>query len=179
MTPQPPKRVVVGLAAFAVLAFSAVMLYQSRHRFAIAPDQRVALPDDRGSILPAAPALRFFESRPIGNPFAPKDRPLVAQVTIVDLDADGLTDIVACDVLANRVVWVRQFPRGTFSETALGAEVRAPAHAAAVDLDGDGDLDLVVASLGVMFPSNAKIGSVVVLENDGRGHFSNRVLIDG
>ena len=42
----------------------------------------------------------------------------------------------------------------------------APAHAEAVDLDRDGDLDVLVASLGVLFPSNAKIGAVVVLEND-------------
>ena len=45
-----------------------------------------------------------------------------------------------------------------------------------VDLDRDGDLDMLVASLGVLFPSNAKIGAVVVLENDGRGRFTNRVL---
>jgi hypothetical protein len=179
MTPHPSKRVVIGLVAFVAIAVSAVLLYQSRHRFAIAPDPRVALPDDRASVLPPAPALRFFHPQPVGNPFGPKDRPLVAQVTIIDLDADGLPDIVACDVLANRVVWVRQFPRGTFTEIVLGTEVRAPAHALAVDLDRDGDLDLVVASLGVMFPSNAKIGSVVVLENDGRGRFRNRVLVDG
>ncbi len=179
MTPLPPRRVVFGLVGFVAVALSAALLYQFRHRFALAPDLRVARPDDRASILPPAAALRFFEPRAVGNPFAPKDRPLVAQVSIVDLDADGLTDIVACDVLANRVVWVRQSPRGTFTETALGTEVRAPAHAAPVDLDGDGDLDLVVASLGVMFPSNAMIGSIVVLENDGRGHFTNRVLIDG
>ena len=47
---------------------------------------------------------------------------------------------------------------GTFTETDLGEVIRAPAHAEAVDLDRDGDLDIVVASLGVMFPSNAKIG---------------------
>ena len=35
-----------------------------------------------------------------------------------------------------------------------------------------------VASLGVLFPSNAKIGAVIVLENNGRGRFTNRVLIN-
>ena len=47
-----------------------------------------------------------------------------------------------------------------------------------MDLDGDDDLDILVASLGVIFPNNAKIGSVVVLENDGRRSFTNRVLVD-
>ena len=56
-----------------------------------------------------------------------------------------------------------------FTEVDLGDTIPAPAHAEAVDLDRDGDLDMLVASLGVLFPSNAKIGSVVVLENEGRG----------
>ena len=47
-----------------------------------------------------------------------------------------------------------------------------------MDLDNDGHLDLLVASLGVMFPNNAPIGAVIVLENDGRRSFTKRVLID-
>ena len=130
---------------------------------------------ERASILPKGAPSRFLQPRSVGLPMAPKTRPLVAQVSVVDLDRDGLSDIVACDVLAIRVVWLRQSPRGAFTESPAG-EVRAPAHAQAVDIDRDGDLDLLVASLGVMFPSNARIGSVVVLENDGRGRFTNRVL---
>jgi hypothetical protein len=45
-----------------------------------------------------------------------------------------------------------------------------------VDIDRDGDLDVLVASLGVLFPSNAKIGAVVVLENLGAARFATRVL---
>jgi hypothetical protein len=160
----------------AVLA--GALAYRSRHVLVPPEDRRVAEPDDRASMLPAGQPIRFLSPQPIGNPFTAKERPLVAHVTTVDLDRDGLIDVVACDVAANRVVWIRQSPPGTFTETPIGTEVRAPAHAEAVDLDGDGDLDLVVASLGVMFPSNAKIGSVVVLENDGHGRFTNRVLID-
>ena len=174
-----PRRLVLTVAAVALVAAALVAIYRARRElFFPLEDRRAAQPDDRASMLPRGEPIRFLRPQPIGNPFTTKQRPLVAHVTMVDLDADGLLDIVACDVLANRVVWIRQFPRGTFTETNLGTEIRAPAHAEAVDLDRDGDLDLVVASLGVMFPSNAKIGSVVVLENDGHGRFINRVLID-
>jgi hypothetical protein len=174
---SPAQRsVVVVIALLALLAVVlGVFVWRSRQLFP-AGRQQATVPADRASILPKGAPSRFLQPRSVGLPAAPKTRPLVAQVTIVDLDKDGLADIVACDVLENRVVWLRQAPRGTFTESAVGTEVRAPAHAEAVDLDGDGDLDLLVASLGVMFPSNARIGSVVVLENDGRGRFTNRVL---
>lgn len=115
--------------------------------------------------------------RAIGLPVPAAERPLIAHVATVDLDRDGLMDVLACDLLLNRVVWIRQAPRGTFTESPLGDVVAAPAHAEPVDLDKDGDLDILVASLGVLFPSNAKIGSVVVLENDGRSAFTNRVVL--
>ena len=172
------RRVVMTTAGVVLAVFAGMLVYRSRHFLFPPDDRRAAQPDDRTAMLPAGPPIRFLSPQPIGKSFTAKDRPLVAHVTRVDLDGDGLMDIVACDVAANQVVWIRQSPPGSFTETPIGAEVRAPAHAEPVDLDGDGDLDLVVASLGVMFPSNAKIGSVVVLENDGHGRFTNRVLID-
>jgi len=36
----------------------------------------------------------------------------------------------------------------------------------------------MVAVLGVIFPCNDKIGSVVILENDGKNHFKKHVVID-
>jgi hypothetical protein len=172
-----PSRTVVAVVLIALLAVLAgVAAWRWGFRPPPSGDRRAAVPADRASILPKGAPSRFLQPQPVGLPMAEKTRPLVAHVTVVDLDKDSLADIVACDVLANRVVWLRQAPRGTFTETTLGAEVRAPAHAEAVDIDRDGDLDLLVASLGVMFPSNARIGAVVVLENDGRGRFTNRVL---
>ena len=54
----------------------------------------------------------------------------------------------------------------------------APAHVQAIDFDGDGDKDLMVAVLGMLFPNNDKIGTVVVLENDGHCHFTRHVIVD-
>ena len=130
-------------------------------------------------MLPKGAPSTFLSPSPIGKPVAAKERPLIAHVSIADLDRDGLPDVVACVVHENRVAWLRQSPRGTFTETTVGSEVRAPAHAQVVDFDGDGDLDVLVASLGVLFPSNARIGSVIVLENQGTGGFTRRVLAEG
>src|SRR5690348_14694879 len=40
----------------------------------------------------------------------PAGRPLVANVQILDLDRDGIPDVLACDAVLNRVVWYRQAP---------------------------------------------------------------------
>jgi hypothetical protein len=125
----------------------------------------------------AAAAHLALTSRAIGSPVTTGERPQIAHVASIDLDRDGLLDVIACDLLKNRVVWIRQSPAGTFTESNLGEVIPAPAHAEAVDLDKDGDIDILVASLGVLFPSNAKIGAVVVLENVGGSRFVNRVLL--
>lgn len=123
------------------------------------------------------PQFEGVSPRSIGASVGPDDRPLVANVAIVDLDGDGLQDILVADAAANVITWIRQAPAGTFTEHTIG-EVAGPAHVQAVDMDGDGDLDVLVASLGVLFPNNAKIGAVIVLENDGRQSFTKRVLVD-
>ncbi len=132
---------------------------------------------DRASMLPPGPPSRFFTSSPLGDPIQGDERPRVANVEIADLDGDGLPDVLVCDALRNRVTWLRQGPAGTYTETTI-ADVMAPAHVQAVDFDRDGDMDLVVASLGVLLPSNNRVGSVIVLENDGHERFTRHVVAD-
>ena len=112
------------------------------------------------------PTASLFTARVLGNPPRGEERPQIAHVAISDLDRDGLNDVLVCDSFRNIVTWIRQAPRGTFTETTI-AGVAAPAHVEAVDFDKDGDLDLVVAALGFLFPNNNRVGSVIVLENDG------------
>ena len=121
--------------------------------------------------------LDFLRPRAVGDVVGSSDRPMIANVAIVDLDQDGLADVVAADAATNRVTWLRQSTAGRFTERAI-AEVPGPAHVLAVDLDSDGDLDVAVASLGVLFPNNAKIGAVILLENDGRQQFTPHVVAD-
>ena len=82
------------------------------------------------------------------------------------------------DMLANRVSWIRQFPQGVYTEKWISPVLPAPAHVSAVDIDKDGDLDILVACMGQLFPSNDKIGSVVILENDGKQNFTPHTIID-
>jgi len=129
----------------------------------------------------AAPAsasgTALFTRRPIGLPPQGEERPMISHVAVADLDRDGLADVLVCDAFRNAVTWVRQAPRGTFTEQTI-APVAAPAHVQVVDVDGDGDLDLLVAALGFLHPNNARIGAVLVLENDGRQRFTTRTLVD-
>lgn len=122
------------------------------------------------------PRIDFLEAREIGAPLG-EEKPWITHVVIEDLDKNGLKDVIVCDAKANRVGWITQEPAGVYAETAIG-EVTGPAHATPCDLDRDGDTDILVASMGVIFPSNDKIGAVVVLDNDGHQQFTRRVLLD-
>ncbi len=104
-------------------------------------------------------------------------RPLITNVNIVDLDGDGLPDVLVCDARRNRVLWYRQAPRGHWEERALGDEIPAPCHTSVVDLDGDGKLDVLVAGLGNVWPTNEPVGRVVWLRNTGDS-FQAQTLLD-
>jgi hypothetical protein len=136
--------------------------------------------DDLPAPLPARIAAKesigLFRPQPIGD--AVDGYPWIAHVRAVDLDRDGLVDILACDARRNQVDWIRQVAPGRFTESALAANIPAPVHAEAVDFDGDGDLDVLVASMGEIFPNNDRIGTVLVLENDGRQTFKKRVIVE-
>lgn len=121
--------------------------------------------------------LALFQTRRIGDPYTTPPR--ISFVKIVDLDQDGLPDVLVCDCVANTVSWIRQTSEGQFQESVLADQLVAPARVECVDFEGDGDLDLFVAVLGKLFPSNERIGSLVALENIGNNQFERRVLLEG
>jgi len=125
---------------------------------------------------PAGEKIDFLVPGPIGQKFT--EAPLISHVQNVDLDGDGLLDVIVCDAKSNTVNWIRQYPAGVYTETVLATELIAPAHVQAIDFDKDGDLDLMIGVLGMLFPNNDKIGSVVILENDGHCNFKKHVVID-
>lgn len=120
--------------------------------------------------------IDFLSPAPIGFPTT--DPPRIGSVTLVDLDQDGLQDVLVSDMLANRIGWIRQYPPGVYTEKWVSPVLPAPAHVSTCDIDGDGDLDILVAVMGQLFPSNDKIGSVVILENDGKQNFTPHTIID-
>jgi hypothetical protein len=120
--------------------------------------------------------IDFLVPSPIGKGFV--EPPLIAHIQAVDLDEDGLLDVVVCDDRENFVSWIRQNPAGTFTETVIASELIAPAHVEVIDFDNDGDKDLMVGVLGMLFPNNDKIGSVVILENDGDNNFTKHIVAE-
>lgn len=104
--------------------------------------------------------------------------PLISHLQGVDLDKDGLLDVVLCDALENKVSWIRQYPLGVFTELLCADDIVAASHVQAIDFDYDGDLDLMVSVLGMLFPNNDKIGSIVILENDGKMNFKKHIIED-
>jgi hypothetical protein len=118
----------------------------------------------------------FLDPMPIGEEFT--DPPLIAHIQAVDLDDDNLLDVIVCDDRGNSVTWIRQYPAGTFTESILADELMAPAHVEVIDFDHDGDKDLILGVLGMLFPNNDKIGSVVILENNGQCIFKKHLIVD-
>jgi hypothetical protein len=74
----------------------------------------------------------------------------------------GRLDVAVAGGFASKMFVLLNPSQGSW--TSFGYGVMAPTSLDAGDLDGDGDLDLVVA--------DSIDGLVVVLENDGAGHFS-------
>ncbi|HET7537793.1 MAG TPA: VCBS repeat-containing protein [Candidatus Didemnitutus sp.] len=160
------------------------------------PTRRIVLPALLGAALlswtgcaPKPPASSALAAKPrtvddtaiyageaIGAPFTGK--PWIANLHPVDLDKDGLLDVLVADASTNSITWVRQTAPGKFTESVLAADLPAPVHVDAVDIDGDGDLDLLVACMGKVFPNNEKIGSVIILENDGHQNFTKHVVLE-
>ncbi len=120
--------------------------------------------------------LGRFTAEPVGAAF--EGKPWISHLAVVDLDRDGRDDVLGCDDKLLAVVWLRQTEPGKFSESTLMGGLPAPVHVEAVDIDGDGDLDLLVSCMGEVFPNNEKIGSIIILENDGQQHFTKHIVAE-
>lgn len=120
--------------------------------------------------------LEYLESRELGN--SASGQPWVTDLTIADLDQDGLLDVIVSEGRMNTVSWIRQYPVGVYTESNIGSSVAGAAHVEVVDIDADGDMDVLVAGMGIVTPNDQKIGSVVILENNGEQVFENRVLVE-
>ena len=134
---------------------------------------KVDLPSEA---LPPGEKIDFLFPHPIGQPF--ESLPKISNIKVVDLDQDSLLDVIVCDCEANLVSWIKQGPQGVFTEKVLATNVAAPAHVDATDIDDDGDLDLLVAVLGVLFPSDDKIGSLLIIENQGDAGFASHFVLE-
>ena len=170
---KPPAVVLGVLGGVALLLIGAVVFFSMRPRSAPPGSAQSVAPS--GATAPAAMPPLAYTSQPIGDPVT--GHPWIAHLDVVDLDGDGLKDVLVCDAQANQLRWIRQSPRGVYTETAIG-DVMAPGHVQAYDVYHHGRLDLLVASMGQIFPNNDRIGAVVIFENLGNGQFRRHVVAE-
>ena len=102
----------------------------------------------------------------------------VSNVQIVDVDGDGVNDILVCDAVRHSVLYYTRVTDDQWEEHLIADGLPAPAHATVVDLDGDGDKDIIVSVMGSLNPSDELVGKVVWLENVGGGSYKKHVLLE-
>ena len=119
---------------------------------------------------------QFLFPQPVGYPI--QGNPMISNLCVADMNADGLDDIIVADITNNCISIIFQNKTGAYQEIKIASDIPAPSHVQAFDFDKDGDLDVLVSCLGMLFPNNDKIGSVVYLENEGNDKFTKHVLIE-
>lgn len=162
VTPSSPQKTRGRLLAIGAIALGAILggaIFRLSQPVAPPPSSAKA-----ENVPPASVTKLTYLPTPIGAPASEFGRPWVANVQIVDLDQDGLPDVLYGEAQKHSVRWIRQSPRGVFTEQIIGEDVPGPMHVWASDLNGTGRLDVLVASMGQLQPMNDRIGAVFVLE---------------
>lgn len=129
------------------------------------------------TILPSSP--RPFR-RLTEFPELQSARPKITNVRVTDLDNDGRADILACDGVRHTVWWCHQDEQGSWVQESVVPpnSIAVPAHSAVADVNQDGTLDIVVAGLGYIWPTDDRIGQVVLLSSDGSGGFAQKTIAE-
>lgn len=167
-----PARTASILFGLALVGFFGVVLTHWREPRPTAPTAPLARKN-------TAPPAIAYRATAIGSPVTGTNRPWVTNVRLADLDSDGLLDVIYCEGQANTVRWIRQAPRGVFTERIIGENIPGPANVWACDVNATGRLDVIVACMGQIMPNNDRIGAVIALENVDGGKFLRRVLLEG
>ncbi len=135
---------------------------------AAAPEKFDPFPENFGD------AALEFDFRAVGDA-AKNERPVITDLRRTDLDGDGRPEILVCDDSQSRVSILRVAGREWREEPIF--EVAAPSRTAVVDYDGDGLLDIAVASLGIVHPTDQPAGQVWLLRNQGDGSYDPQLLL--
>jgi tetratricopeptide (TPR) repeat protein len=101
--------------------------------------------------------------------------PGIANLHLADLLGDEKLELLASDTRLNRVLLMQ--PYGSPNDSQILPELHAPCHSAVVDLDRDGQQDILVASLGQFYPTDAKVGRVAWLRRTTAGKFTAQTLL--
>ncbi|MCE7933233.1 MAG: VCBS repeat-containing protein [Chlorobi bacterium CHB2] len=117
-----------------------------------------------------------FSAQPIGQAIDTSSRPAIGHVQVVDLDRNGQNDVLVCDAGGELLSWIHRV--GTAWREDTIAQLPNPSHATVFDFNGDGALDIAVGCIGSMSPTDAPVGTVGLLINDGAMSFKGKVILD-
>ena len=108
---------------------------------------------------------------------AEEERPAVTHLEGARLFGGTGEDLLVSDVATDRVYALRPYADG--SDAVVLGSVPDPGRLTVTDLDENGELDVVVAALGNLKPTNERVGSLVWLRRSGPERFEEVVLADG
>jgi hypothetical protein len=100
--------------------------------------------------------------------------PVTANVRALDIDSDGVDEVVFTEPIAGRIGWVEADCILTTCEENVIENLGAPVRASVADLNADGHPELIVADIGILYPSNEKRGRVLTVQGN-----TTTVLIEG
>jgi hypothetical protein len=142
---------------------------------AYSPEKLLPLPPDPN---PTESPLKYAAS-PFGRPLNSHlgEHPGIGHIQMADLDGSGHLGLVVCDTDNSEVTWIHPSGQGWQEET-IG-HVPCPAHTQVFTNRETGLINILVASQKFMRPTDDPIGSVVLLNNQGGGHFVPVVLKEG
>ncbi len=90
----------------------------------------------------------------------------VGSVVAVDIDGDGLDELLYTSRADDEVGWV-DYSGGSFVTYVISTTTESPMYAIAADVDGDGDMDIIVGSY--------QNDTVFWLDNDG-GSYTEKII---
>jgi FG-GAP-like repeat len=98
--------------------------------------------------------------------------PTIANVRLVDINADGRLEVVATDMRAGVVL------KGNPDETSLEviASIPHPSRISMTDLEGDGHPGFLVGDLGRMLPGDHNFGGVIWMRSRAGGGYAQLAL---
>jgi len=97
-----------------------------------------------------------------------------ANVRAGDLLGDGSPQLLVSESIRGELTWVR----GPDDHLSIEGDFDHPVRSHVVDIDGDGDRDVLVADIGILLPSDEKVGRVLLLLNDGTHQFEALILLE-
>jgi len=101
--------------------------------------------------------------------------PLVVNVNAVELNTNSKAEFLIADAQKNQVLLLSYTEKGWQEEILV--DIQVPSHTEVVDYDQDGDQDILIAALGIMQPSEALAGKILLLRRTDTGTYTKEIIL--